>query len=74
MIWALLAAYFLGGLGGISGGSLTSADVKVLSGRAAVIVEDPDQSEAAQRTLKELGQEAKAFELTENSRKRELIM
>lgn len=62
MIWALLAAYFLGGAGGISGSALTTTAVKQLSVLAAELIGDPDRSEAAQQTLKELGAEVKVFE------------
>lgn len=62
MIWALLAAYFLGGAGGISGSALTTTGVKQLSELATELIEDPDRSEAAQQALKELGKEVKVFE------------
>jgi 16S rRNA C1402 N4-methylase RsmH len=62
MIWALLAAYFLSGAGGIGGAALTSASVKQLSEHAEAVIEDPDRSEAAQQTFKELRKEVRAFE------------
>lgn len=63
MIWALLAAYFLGGgVGGASGSMLTPASVKQLSERAEVIIAEPARSEVAQQTLAELRQEVKAFQ------------
>ena len=63
MIWALLAAYFLGGgIGGVSGSMLTPASVKQLSERAEEIITEPARTEVAQQTLVELGQEVKAFQ------------
>jgi len=63
MIWALLAAYFLGGgIGGVSGSILTSASVKQLSERTEEVIADPARAEAAQQTLAELRQEVKAFQ------------
>lgn len=64
MIWALLAAYFLsGGISGAAGTNiLTTAGVKQVSERAKVVIEDPDRSEAAQSTLKDLRDEAKNFQ------------
>lgn len=63
MIWALLAAYFLGGgVGGVSGSMLTPAAVTQFSKQAELVVVDPARAEAAQRTLVELGKEVKAFE------------
>jgi hypothetical protein len=63
MIWALLAAYFLGGgAGGISGSALTSAGVKQLSENAEMIIEDSGRSEAAQQILRELRKETKSFQ------------
>jgi hypothetical protein len=61
MIWALLAAYFLGGGGGISGSALTIASVKQLSEEAELLIQEPDRSEVVQQTLKELRKEVKAF-------------
>ena len=63
MIWALLAAYFLsGGVGGISGGALTSAGVKQLGEQAEAVIDDPARSEAVQQTIKALRKDVKAFE------------
>ncbi len=63
MIWALLAAYYLGGgIGGISGSALTVASVEQLSERAEMIIMDFERSEAAQKTLGELKKEAKSFQ------------
>lgn len=61
MIWALLAAYFLGG-GGISGSMLTSAGVKQLSKQTETVVVEPARAESAQQTLKILRKEVKTFE------------
>ena len=62
MIWALLAAYFLGGgVGGASGGMLTPAAVKQLSARTEEVIVDSARAEAAQQTLTELRKEVKAF-------------
>ena len=63
MIWALLAAYFLGGgVGGASGSMLTTESVKQLSQQAEEIIAEPARAEAAQQTLAELRREVKAFE------------
>ncbi len=64
MIFALLAAYFLGGgIGGVTGASvLTTAGVNQVSERAKVVIEDPDRSKAAQSTLKDLRNGAKNFQ------------
>ena len=65
MIWALLAAYFLGGgLGGVSGSLLTTAIVKQLSEQTETIIDDPTRAAAAQQTLKELRKEIRVFERT----------
>ena len=65
MIWALLAAYFLGGgVGGASGGMLTPASVKQLGTRTEEVIMDSVRSEAAQETLVELRKEVKAFQKT----------
>ena len=63
MIWALLAAYFLGG-GGVSGAMLTTASVKQLSARTEEVIVDSARAEAAQQTLAELRKEVKAFQKT----------
>jgi len=63
MIWALLAAYFLGG-GGVSGGILTPASVKQLSAQTTEVIVDSARAEAAQQTLSELRKEVKAFQKT----------
>jgi hypothetical protein len=63
MIWALLAAYFLGGgLGGIDGSLLTTGAIDVLSEQAETVIDSPARAAAAQQVLKELRQEIKAFE------------
>lgn len=63
MIWALLAAYFLGGgLGGVQGSLLTSSAVKQLSQMSETIVSEPGRAEAAQQILKELRKEISGFE------------
>ncbi len=63
MIWALLAAYFLGGgINGVSGSMLTSAAVKQLSKQIEVVVVEPARAAAAQQTLGALRKEVKAFE------------
>ena len=63
MIWALLAAYFLGGgLGGISGSLLTTGAIDVLSQQAETIIDSPTRAAAAQQLLKELRKEVRAFE------------
>jgi hypothetical protein len=63
MIWALLAAYFLGGgAGGISGSALTTASVKQLSEEAELLIEEPDRSDVVQQALKELRKEVEAFD------------
>jgi hypothetical protein len=63
MIWALLAAYFLGGgLGGINGSMLTTGAIDVLSEQAQTIIDSPSRAAAAQQVLKELRQEVRAFE------------
>ena len=62
MIWALLAMFFLGGGGGISGSMLTTAGVKQLIEQTELVVADPARVEAAQQTLKDLRIEVKAFE------------
>ncbi len=73
MIWALLAAYFLGGgVGGVSGSMLTSASVKQLSERTEEVIADPARAEAAQQTLAELRQEVKAFQKTFSKSGRQL--
>lgn len=65
MIWALLAAYFLGGgVGGVGGSMLTSASVKQLSERTEEVITEPARAEAAQQTLTELRKEVKAFQKT----------
>ena len=65
MIWALLAAYFLGGgLGGVSGSMLTSAAVKELSAMSQTIIADPARVEAARDIFGKLQKEIKAFEKT----------
>ena len=65
MIWALLAAYFLGGgVGGVSGSMLTTAALDQLSKQTATVVVDPARAAAAQQTLAELRKEVKAFEKT----------
>ena len=71
MIWALLAAYFLGG-GGLSGAMLTPASVKQLSVRADEVIVDSARAEAAQQTLTELRQEVKAFQKTFSKSGRQL--
>ena len=63
MIWALLAAYFLGG-GGLSGAMLTPASVNQLSAQTAEVIADSARSEAAQQTLAQLRKEVKAFQKT----------
>ena len=73
MIWALLAAYFLGGgVGGVSGGMLTPASVKQLSARTEEVIVDSDRAEAAQQTLTELRKEVKAFQKTFSKSGRQL--
>jgi ABC-type sulfate transport system substrate-binding protein len=63
MIWALLAAYFLGGgVVGVSGSGLTTENVKQLSEHAVAVIENSDRSRAAQRVLNELGKEVSVFE------------
>jgi hypothetical protein len=63
MLWALLAAYFLGGgFGGISAGILTPESIKQIRARTEEIITDPVRSEAAQQTLAELQKEVKAFD------------
>ena len=62
MIWALLAMFFLGGGGSISGSMLTTAGVKQLIEQTELVVADPARIEAAQQTLKDLRIEVKAFE------------
>jgi hypothetical protein len=65
MIWALLAAYFLGGgLGAVHGGLLTSAGVKELSAQAEVIIGDSQRAEAAAEILQALRKEIGRFERT----------
>ena len=65
MIWALLAAYFLGGgVGGASGTILTPASIKQLSARTEEVIIDSVRADAAQQTLTELRKEAKAFQKT----------
>ena len=65
MIWALLAAYFLGGgLGGINGSLLTTAAIDVLSEQAGIIIDNPTRAAAAQQVLKELRKDIRAFELS----------
>lgn len=65
MIWALLAAYFLGGgVGGVGGSMLTSASVKQLSERAEEVITEPARVEVAKQTLAELDKEVKAFHKT----------
>jgi len=65
MIWALLAAYFLGGgLGAVHGGLLTSAGVKDLSEQAQVIIADPERADAARSTLRDLRKKVGKFERT----------
>ena len=63
MIWALLAAYFLGGAG-VSGAMLTPASVKQLSVRADEVIVDSARAETAQQTLAQLRKEVKAFQKT----------
>ena len=73
MIWALLAAYFLGGgVGGASGGMLTPASVKQLSARTEEVIVDSARAEAAQQTLTELRKEVKAFQKTFSKSGRQL--
>ena len=65
MIMALLAAYFLsGGLGGASGGMLTTAAVKQMSEQAESTIVDPVRAEATQQVFAELRKEVKGFEKT----------
>lgn len=65
MIWALLAAYFLGGgVGGVGGSMLTSASVKQLSERTEEVITEPARVEVAKQTLAELDKEVKAFHKT----------
>ena len=71
MIWALLAAYFLGG-GGVSGAMLTTASVKQLSTRTEEVIVDSARAEAAQQTLAELRKEVKAFRKTFSKSGRQL--
>jgi len=73
MIWALLAAYFLGGgVGGASGGMLTLESVKQLSSRADEVIADSARAEAAQQTLTELRKGVKAFQKTFSKSGRQL--
>ena len=63
MIWALLAAYFLGGgLGGINGSLLTTGAIDVLSAQAETVIDSSDRAAAAQQVLEELRKETRAFE------------
>jgi len=63
MIWALLAAYFLGGgIGGVSGGMLTPESIKQLSVHTDEVITDSARAEAAQQTLTVLRNEVKAFQ------------
>jgi precorrin-2 methylase len=63
MIWALLAAYFLGGgLGGVNGSLLTTGAIDVLSEQAEIVLDSSTRAAAAQRVLKELRKEIRAFE------------
>jgi 16S rRNA C1402 N4-methylase RsmH len=71
MIWALLAAYLLGG-GGLGGSMLTSASVKQLSERTQEVISEPARAEAAQQTLAELRKEVKAFQKTFSKSGKEL--
>lgn len=65
MIWALLAAYFLGGgLGGINGSLLTTGAIDVLSAQAETVIDSPTRSAAAQKALKKLRKEIRTFERT----------
>jgi len=65
MIWALLAAFFLGGgIGGVSAGMLTPASVKQLSVRTEEVIVDSARTKAAQQTLTEVRKEVKAFQKT----------
>ena len=65
MIWALLAAYFLGGgLGAVHGGLLTSEGVKELSAQAELIIGDSQRAEAAAEILRGLRKEIGRFERT----------
>lgn len=63
MIWALLAAYFLGGgFGAVHGGLLTSAAVKELSVQAQVIIDDSQRAGAAEEILRDLRKKVGRFE------------
>lgn len=63
MIWALLAAYFLGGgLGGVSGSLLTSETLKQLSAQSLTIIADPSRAERVENTFGVLRKEIRAFE------------
>jgi hypothetical protein len=62
MIWALLAMLLFGGGAGSNGGTLTAVDIKQMSTRAEVIIEDPVRAQNAQETLAKLRKEAKAYE------------
>jgi len=63
MIWAILAAYFLGGgLGGVHGSLLTSTMVKELSLQAETIIIEPDRAGVAHAIFKELRNEIRGYE------------
>jgi len=73
MIWALLAAFFLGGgIGGVSAGMLTPASVKQLSVRTEEVIVDSARTKAAQQTLNEVRKEVKAFQKTFSKSGRQL--
>jgi hypothetical protein len=73
MIWALLAMLLFGGGAGSSGGMLTAADLKQMSARAEVIIEDPARAQNAQETLAKLRKEAKAYEKVFTASGKQLI-
>lgn len=63
MIWALLAAYFLGGgLGGVSGSLLTSETLKQLGAQSLTIIASPERAKRAETIIADLRKETRAFE------------
>jgi hypothetical protein len=72
MIWAILAWYFFGGVGGVSGAILTSSGVDELREQIPIVVEDESRRKSASRTLMDLKKEVEAFEKSFGRSGREL--